>query len=209
MEDDPCHNRRCKARKFREERRKPAPLDAERLNELALAYVARFATTAAKLETYLRRKIRERGWDDGVTDENARGWTSDSGPDLSALAARFVDLGYIDDEAYARSKSGGLLRRGYGPRRVAQALGAAGIAKELSETMQPDGAAERQAVLIMARKRRFGPFGQERPDRKLREKQIAAMLRAGHRLDNIRQMLDAETSDAAEQWAAATDGFED
>jgi regulatory protein len=44
-------------------KRPPKPLDSARLEELALAYVARFSTTAAKLERYLRRKLRERGWE--------------------------------------------------------------------------------------------------------------------------------------------------
>ena len=46
-----------------ERRRQPKPLDRARLDELALAYVARFATSAGKLERYLLRKIRERGWE--------------------------------------------------------------------------------------------------------------------------------------------------
>ncbi len=41
--------------------RKPSPLTATRLQDLALSYVARFATTRAKLEAYLVRKLRERG----------------------------------------------------------------------------------------------------------------------------------------------------
>ena len=36
------------------------PLDAARLDELALAYVARFATSRAKLLRYLARKVRDR-----------------------------------------------------------------------------------------------------------------------------------------------------
>ncbi|HEX6741396.1 MAG TPA: RecX family transcriptional regulator, partial [Sphingomicrobium sp.] len=43
-------------------RRPPAPLDEQRLDELALRYVGRFATTRAKLRSYLERKLRERGW---------------------------------------------------------------------------------------------------------------------------------------------------
>ena len=39
--------------------RKPRPpLNSEKLNELALAYVGRFATTRAKLRSYLKRKVR-------------------------------------------------------------------------------------------------------------------------------------------------------
>jgi regulatory protein len=65
-----------------------------------------------------------------------------------------------------------------------------------------DAAAARTAALIHARKRGFGPFGPERPDRAQREKQIAAMLRAGHTLDNARQIVDAASVAEAEAWAA-------
>jgi regulatory protein len=39
----------------------------------------------------------------------------------------------------------------------------------------------------------------------LREKQIAAMLRAGHPLDSARQIVDAASVAEAERWAAEAD----
>jgi len=177
-------------------RRAPLPLDRARLEELALAYVGRFATSAAKLERYLARKLRERGWD------------GEAGPDLAALVGRYAELGYVDDAAYARAKGGSLLRRGYGPRRVRQALAEAGIDEETREQTRAGEAAERRAALALARKRRFGPFGEARPDRQQREKQLAAMLRAGHPLDSAREMVDAASESAAEDWAAACDDEE-
>jgi regulatory protein len=181
----------------RREKRKPSPLDTNRLEELALAYVARFATSAVKFEAYLKRKLRERGWD------------GEGGPDLAALVGRYVGLGYIDDEAFARARAGGLLRRGYGRRRVGQALAAAGIAGEVRERVRASESEERRAALMMAKKRRFGPFGLQPPDRAGREKQIAAMLRAGHPLDSARELVDAANVEAAEDWAAATDEEQD
>lgn len=177
----------------RRERRKPRPLDPAKLEELALAYVARFATSAAKLERYLVRKLRERGWD------------GEYEPDLAALVGRYVSLGYVDDAAYARAKGGSLLRRGYGPRRVRQALAEAGIDEETRDETRAGAAAERHAALALARKRGFGPFGKAPPDRALREKQLAAMLRAGHPLDSAREMVDAASEAAAEEWAACDD----
>jgi len=174
----------------RQRKRPPKPLDRARLEELALAYVARFATSAAKLEAYLKRKLRERGWD------------GDAEPEIEALVGRYAELGYVDDEAYARGRSGGLLRRGYGPRRVNQALAAAGIAEEVRESVRAGAGQERAAALAMARKRGFGPFGPETPDRARREKQLAAMLRAGHTLDSARELVDAPSIEAAEDWAA-------
>jgi regulatory protein len=181
------------------ERRKraPKPLDSARLEEIALAYVARFSTTAVKLERYLRRKLRERGWE------------GEGEPRVEAMAERFVELGYIDDEAYARAKSGSLLRRGYGDRRVRQALGHAGIGEALRDEVRASEGEARQAALALARRRRFGPFGSEKPDKPLREKQIAAMLRAGHPLDNARQIVDAASAAEAEEWAAEADDDEE
>jgi regulatory protein len=99
--------------------RLPRPLDSARLEELALAYVARFATSTGKLERYLARKLRERGWE------------GEDAPDVAAIVARLSELRYVDDRAFAAARSAGLLRRGYGPRRIGQVLGEAGIAEEI------------------------------------------------------------------------------
>lgn len=171
-------------------RRTVRPLNALRLEELALAYVARFATSRGKLTAYLARKLRERGWED------------EGEAPVEAIAARFVANGYIDDEAYARAKSGSLLRRGYGARRVSQALGAAGIDGEVRESVRAGEGELRHAALALARKRRFGPFAPAPPDRAVREKQLAAMLRAGHALDSARELVNAVSVEAAEEWAA-------
>lgn len=171
----------------------PKPLDAARLEELALAYVARFATSRAKLEAYLLRKLRERGWAEDDVGEVE--------PDVAALAARFVAAGYVDDAAFARARTGSLLRRGYGQRRVTQALGAAGIGEDIRAEVRAGEGARREAALTMARKRRLGPFGSP-VDRAGREKQIAALLRAGHALDSARELVDAASVEAAEAWAA-------
>jgi regulatory protein len=175
--------------------RTPRPLDAARLEELALAYVARFATSASRLAGYLRRKLAERGWsgddDDGVTV-------------AEALVARFVAAGFVDDAAYARVRSAGLLRRGYGSGRIEQVLRGAGIADEERAAVRAGEAAARAAALRLAQKRGFGPFARgeasARLDRAAREKQIAAMLRAGHPLDSARRLIDAATVDDAHGW---------
>ena len=153
-------------------RRKPRPpLDADSLRELALAYVGRYSTTRAKLAAYLRRKLRERGWQEAAE------------PGVEALAERFAEQGYVDDSGYALAKSRSLSERGFGAMRVRRSLRAAGIgesdgaaARELAETQAVE------AALRFARRRRLGPFAERKPDPKAREKAIAAMLRAGHRL---------------------------
>lgn len=167
------------------------PLDRPGLEELALGYAARYATSGARLAAYLRRKLRERGW------------AGDDEPPVQAVVARLEAAGYVDDRAFARIKAGGLLRRGYGARRIDQALGAAGIAEPLRFEVTGDVSEQRRAALALARKRRFGPFHPGALDRPGRERQLAAILRAGHTLDSARRIVDAESEAALESWAQA------
>ncbi len=160
------------------------------MRDLALAYVARFATSGGKLEAYLGRKLRERGWE------------GEDEPEIAALVTRFAELGYIDDASYARARSGELLRRGYGPRRVSQALGQAGIGEELRHAVRASDYEARAAALHFARKRRFGPFASGPAGRAVREKQLAAMIRAGHGFAVARSVIEAADEDEAEAWVS-------
>lgn len=159
------------------------PLDAEGLERLALFYVGRYATTGAKLKSYLGRKVRERGWEDPR-------------PDLDLLVERFKSLGYIDDGAFAEARAASLQRRGYGERRVAQALHAAGVADEDAADANAQ-ARERSmaAALRYAERRRLGPYAATEQDREARQKAFAAMLRAGHSMDIVRRVLAASPGD--------------
>lgn len=150
------------------------------LEQIALRYVERFATTEGKLVEYLARKLRERGW------------AGEDAPDPRGLAVRMVELRYIDDRAYAEMKAASLARRGLGARRVRQALQAARVGPEDHEAIAGQVAeAARDAALAFARRRRIGPFGDGEADRALREKQFAAMLRAGHDMALARQIVSA------------------
>lgn len=150
-------------------RRSPSPLTEATLHQLALRYVGKYATTRAKLRSYLSRKLRERGWN------------GDREPALDVLANRFAELGYIDDAAYALGQSRSLSVRGYGRRRVEEKLRIAGVD-------EADGAAAREhaqrqqvaAAVRFAERRRLGPFAAAVADWPQREKWIAALVRAGH-----------------------------
>jgi regulatory protein len=151
-------------------RRAPVPLNGKSLHQLALRYVGRFATTRAKLRAYLGRKVRERGWEGAGT------------PDLAEVAERFAALGYVDDAGYAMAKSRALTGRGFGKRRVVQALHVAGICEEDGEAARGHADAEAvTAALRFAERRRIGPFAAAPvTDPSERQRALAAMTRAGH-----------------------------
>ena len=145
------------------------PLDEIALKELGLRYVAKYQTTRFKLCHYLSRKLRERGWE------------GSGEPDLQALADRFAELGYINDAAFALSRSRSLAVRGYGKHRLAQHLRNAGVGED--DSRGAFDAAEDEALnaaLRFARRRRIGPFAKQALDERSREKAIGSMVRAGH-----------------------------
>lgn len=166
-------------------RRATTPLDAAALDRIALRYVERFATTRARLADYLRRKIRERGWDGEPVDP-------------AAIAERFAALGYVDDRAFGEARAAAMARRGLGARRVAGALRAAGVAGEDADAIAPEIADRAAASAIAyARRKRIGPFASAAPDRDARERQIVAMVRAGHDFDMARRLIAIAPGDDA------------
>ena len=174
------------------------PLDSKKLEELALRYVERFATTRAKLRFYPARKVRERGWDGAGQ------------PDCEGLAERLARQGYVDDAAYALAKSQALSGRGFGKRRLIQTLRIAGVGEEDSETAREHADdVVVSAALRFAERRRIGPFASAPPrDPKEREKALAALIRAGHPFALSREIIrlepgtDVDLGDLVERFGA-------
>jgi regulatory protein len=162
-----------------ERNKKPRPsLDTESLERLALFYAGRYATTRAKLGAYLTRKIGERGW---------RG---EGQPEIDRLVERFAELGYVNDRAFASARGAALQRRGYGERRLDQALHAAGIgAEDGADAKEQAQSGAWDAALRFAERKRIGPFAITEPDRVSRQKAFAALIRAGHPMDVARKLL--------------------
>jgi regulatory protein len=161
--------------------RKPRPpLDEEGLERLALFYAGRYATTRAKLRTYLDRKVKERGWG------------GSGSPPVERLVEKLAELRYVDDKAFASSRSAALTRRGFGERRVSEALRAAGIAADDAEPAREEARESAwAAALRFAERKRLGPYAETRADPAARQKATGAMLRAGHPMDLVRRILNA------------------
>jgi regulatory protein len=167
-------------------RRPPPPLDTAALEALALRYVERFATTRGKLAAYLSRKVRERGW-------------TGASADPQQIADRMAQLGYVDDRAFAEAKARSLARRGYGTRRVSMALRAAHVGEEdAADALEESADQAFTSALALARRRRFGPFAAAVADERTRERQIAALVRAGHNYALARRIVTAEPGDILE-----------
>jgi regulatory protein len=164
------------------------PLNSETLRALALHYAGRYATTRGKLTTYLNRKIRERGWDD------------EASPELETLIAGFAELGYVNDAGFAEARSRAFVRRGYGTRRLAQDLNAAGITEnDSADAMNEAQDGAWTAAENFARRKRIGPFGASIASPELKQKQLQAFLRAGHGWELARRFVQGEPGKTMEE----------
>jgi regulatory protein len=165
----------------------PPPLTAQRLRDLALHYTGRYATTEAKLRSYLVRKIRERGEADGAQLDPAQ------------VAADCAALGYVNDSLYAEAKAAGLGRKGWGQSRIKMSLKAAGISDDIAapllDTSQDEALLR---ALTFAKRKRIGPYGVAGDDRKVAARWWGAMARGGHPPDIIRQIMQMRDGSAAE-----------
>lgn len=164
-------------------------LTASRLDELALAYVARFATSRAKLMRYLARKVRESDWADA----------DDAMTACERIAERMERLRFLDDRQYAAMRGAAMTRRGLGVRRVKAQLFADGIAvDDAAEAVEAAAATSLAVAVAFARRRRFGPFAAHPvDDPAVRERQVGAFARAGHAPALARRILSVPPGDAA------------
>ena len=163
-----------------------------RLANIALHYLERYSSAEENLRQVLIRRVIKTAHAHPETDiDEAKGW-------IDALIMRYVEVGLLNDTAYAEAKTRSGLERGEAPRVVAMKLAQKGVSKEISDAAL-EGLAEDfpvpefQAALTHIRKNRIGPYRMDDEKRKeMREKDLAKMARAGFSYDIAKRMIDAE-----------------
>jgi regulatory protein len=167
----------------RRERRAPRRITADYLQRAAMHYLERYAAPSAQLRRVLQRKIalscRHHG------DEPAQFTAM-----LDDVVARCLSSGLVDDARFAEARAASLRRKGQSARAVAAKLSAKGITRELAaQHSATDEGQELAAARIAAKRKRLGPWS--RGDRLAnRQKDLAALARAGFRMTIARSVID-------------------
>lgn len=184
-------------------RRGPKPATAAYLENAALHYLERFASSSANLRRVLGRKVARAA--------AAHGSDPREGEQLvEAIIARYLRAGLLDDRAYAVQKARSLRRRGasrYGIRGklAVKGVDAGLIAETLTALDAERSGGEIAAACALVRRRRLGPCREAAARRTFGQKDLAALARAGFGLDVARRVLaarDAAALDALEREAA-------
>jgi regulatory protein len=177
----------------------PAP-DAAELHNAALAYLARYAATEVGLYRVLERRIDR--WARRATavadGETIAAKTAAARSMAREVVARLVAAGAVNDVAYAESRARSLIRSGRSRRATAAHLAAKGVDPAMARTVLPnDDASELAAALVLARKRRIGPFRRGAlTDDAGRRRELGMLARAGFPQDVARRALAMELGQA-------------
>jgi regulatory protein len=170
------------------------------LYEAALAHVARYATTQAGLTRVLNRRVDRWARAVGENHDDPEGLAATvvaARLAVRAAVARLVTLGAVNDAAFAASRARSLGRAGRSRLAVAAHLAAHGVAKETAQAALPDDpAAELDAAVLLARRRRIGPFRRTEGDAELRRRELGMLARAGFPQPVAEAALDMPPEDA-------------
>jgi regulatory protein len=174
------------------------PPGAARLQEVAVAHLARYAATEAGLRRVLMRRV-----DRWARAAEAFGMT-ELAPLVAAakqaaaeVARAMAAAGTVDDAAFAASRARRLLRGGRSRRAALAHLAQKGVAAETAAAALPEGEeAELDAALALCRRRRTGPFAPGGLPPEARLKALAALARAGFGRGIAEAALDMDPEEA-------------
>ena len=183
----------------RKKRRKPKPATAARLEKAALAHLDRYATSAANLRRVLMRRVARSARLHDTDRGEAAEW-------VDTIIAKLLGHRLLDDAAYAQARANSLHRSGASRRKIAgmlqqKGVGRSDIAAALAAVEAEYANSELVAAYYYARRRRLGPYRLSEVRDSRRERDLAALARAGFGYDTARRVVDARSIDELEDEA--------
>lgn len=164
------------------------------LRKAALGYIDRYATSTEHLRRVLERKIRRSVHAHGTDAVEAAGWTT-------RILADLVNGHLIDDESYAAARARALRTRGASSRAIHAALKKKGLQQQVIERVMAsrDSLDEnRTAACYYARRKRLGPYRASAVRAGRRDRDLAALARAGFDYSLALEVIDAPSVEALE-----------
>ena len=172
-------------------RKVPRKVTPSSLENAALYYLQRFATSSENLRQVLSRRVNRSAKHHDTDIEACASLIDD-------LIRRYLESGLLDDRVYARAQATSLNRRGKSVRTIRVALAQKSIPGSIiDETLdalsEELGEPDLAAAIAYARKRRFGPYRNPDTPSEKKEKELAALARSGFSYSMARRIIEAES----------------
>lgn len=188
--------------KSKKEPRPPRKITAERLNNIALHHLDRYASSAENLRQVLGRRVYKAAlFHEDMDSDQINGWIDD-------LIQRFVGSGLLNDLAYGETRARSLMSRGSSSQLIRMKLMEKGLSSDVIDqalaALTVDAPnPELYAAIKLARRRRFGPWCDAAKRAELRDKHLAAMARSGFSYDMALRVVDADSAEDLENETSA------
>lgn len=170
--------------------RPPRKITAQYLENAALYYLQRYATSSENFRRVMTRKIKRSCTFHETAPEAFY-------PLLENLLERYVAAGLLNDKGFAEARTATLRRQGRSKQAITAKLQAKGLSKgDIEKALETtdadkDGDAEFDAARTLARRKKIGPWRRAPlQDPKDAQKEMAALARAGFSYEISRRVLD-------------------
>ncbi len=169
--------------------RPPPPVTSAWLERVALHYLDRYSASTEMLRRMLARRIDKRC---RARDEDPHAFA----PLGEEIVARALKAGLVDDARFTAARLATLRRRGTSTRGAGAKLAAKGVPREVVEAALATEAedipedVEVGAARTYAKRRRLGPYRAAEARAAHRERDLAAMARAGFAYGLARSVID-------------------
>lgn len=167
------------------------PLKKSSLENAALYYLERHASSVEGLRRVLVRRVDRAAREERCDRQEAAAWVEE-------IVARFAASGLVDDKVFAEAKVASRRRRGESANRIQQALRQKGVERQIVDgaLAGQDGddraGAELEAAWRLARRRRLGPYRPPEARQEMRQRDLGSLARAGFDRGTATAVIDAE-----------------
>jgi len=166
-------------------RKTPKKISKKYLENAALFYLQRYATSAENLKRVLLRKVKRSCAFHQIPAEEFT-------PVVEELVARYMAAGLVDDAVFARARVMSLRRQGRSRQAIMARLQARGLSQSQIEAAlrgvdEEQENPELAAAIACARRKKLGPWRKKPQDAR---KELAALGRAGFSYEVARRALE-------------------
>ena len=173
-------------------RKRPAKkITPQRLKNIGLYYLKRFESSVENLRSVLQKRVNQYAKENpDFNKQEAYQWVED-------VLTEFEKLHYLDDKRFTEIKVRSYIAAGKPARYIQNKLREKGIANAQIEDMLDDfGYNPQEMALKLAKRKKIGPFRPDEESRKInRQKDMAALIRAGFDYDVVAEIMGADFID--------------
>jgi len=162
--------------------KQPRKITRQYLENAALYYLQRYATTAGNFRRVMRRKV-----DRSCAFHKVP--AGDFYPVIDDMISRYIASGLLNDKGFAEAKVSTLRRQGRSKNAIIAKLQAKGLSRDAAAVALGDedgDDAEMQAALRFVKRKKLGAA----KDPKARQKELAVLGRAGFSYETARAALE-------------------